>query len=229
MEYFDHNVNASDDDAIMALRLEHGGEAVDCYWAIIEKIYREERPFETDENQPGTKSVAHRLNIGIDLLQEYVSSMVLLGLLYAVENDPLQVMSARADATIERFHQRQETARQNGKKHTSEPTKKPSRKQVGSKKQPKSATIKTEQNRSIGSYKNEPNTYGNTPISVSAEAETGDSQTQGKCPDCGSVTYRKTSRSGAVSWFCPRCHESKKEPIEEGTACPEEVRKAVLS
>ena len=84
MRYFDHDTNASDDDSIMALRLEHGGAAVDCYWALLEKMYREERPvklFGTDgETNAETKSVAHRLCVDSETLKTYVSTMLELGL-----------------------------------------------------------------------------------------------------------------------------------------------------
>ena len=42
MHSFDHNTHAADDDAIMALRLEHGGAAVDAYWTLLELMSRDE-------------------------------------------------------------------------------------------------------------------------------------------------------------------------------------------
>ena len=115
MEYFDHNVNASDDDGILALRMEFGGAAVDCYWAIIEKIYRDEAPVVVDENRAETKPLTLRLCVGFSELKNYVSEMVSLGLLKTVGNDPFTVSSERAERTIERVRERCETARQNGK------------------------------------------------------------------------------------------------------------------
>lgn len=53
--------------------------------------------------------------------------------------------------------------------------------------------------------------------------------TQGACPECGSVTYRKTDQSGTVGWYCPRCHEVKKSVVGECAPCPDELRKAVMS
>ena len=116
MRYFDHDTHAADDDAIMALRLEHGGAAVDCYWTLLEKMYRDETAlnlFGSDgETNVETKSVSHRLCIGSEELKTYVLTMLQLGLLNGtVEN----LYSERAMQNIDAYRKRTETARQNGK------------------------------------------------------------------------------------------------------------------
>ena len=75
MRYFDHDVTASDDDRIMALRLECGGAAVDAYWAVLELIYRTETPLVFSENRPETKSLCHRLCTDAETLGSWLSSM----------------------------------------------------------------------------------------------------------------------------------------------------------
>ena len=42
MRYFDHDTTAGSDDKIMALRLAHGGAAVDAYWVLLEMMYQSE-------------------------------------------------------------------------------------------------------------------------------------------------------------------------------------------
>lgn len=132
MQYFDHDTHAADDDAIMALRLEHGGAAVDAYWTLLEKIYRDERPvnlFGTDgETNAETKSVAHRLCIGCDELMEYVAAMLEVGLL---DGDVENLYSVRAMHNINAYQRRAETARENGKKGGRKPKQKPTGKPTG--------------------------------------------------------------------------------------------------
>ena len=134
MRYFDHDTQAADDDRVMALRLRHGGAAVDCYWTLLEKMYRDERPvnlFGSDgETNVETESVSHRLCIGVETLKEYVSTMLQIGLF---DGDMGCITSERALRNIEGYRARAETARQNGKKGGRKPTKKPKPNRVGSK------------------------------------------------------------------------------------------------
>ena len=119
MRYFDHDTTAASDDLIMALRIEHGGAAVDCYWAIIEQIYREESPAVIDDNRPETKALSVRLAIAYQVLEQYVKTMISYGLLTVVENHEsgcLLVTSERAEANIEAYRDKCEKARLNGAK-----------------------------------------------------------------------------------------------------------------
>lgn len=114
MKYFDHDTTAGHDDKVVALRLLHGGAAVDAYWCVLEEIYRSETDFGTEKNQAGFLSLAHRLCVDVDTLAGWVGSMVEVGLLDASE-EAKSVSSERAKRNIENYHKRQETARENGK------------------------------------------------------------------------------------------------------------------
>lgn len=119
MKYFSHDTNASGDELVMQLRMEHGGAAVDAYWAILEYIYAEEQPLPFGENRRETKSVCHRLCLGFDEFENYVKTMVEIGLLlsrkYRDANHDL-ISSPRAAKAIEAYKAKAETARHNGKK-----------------------------------------------------------------------------------------------------------------
>lgn len=135
MFYFDHDVSASKDDKIIALRLAYGGAAVDAYWSILECLYETETNFVLDENQPQTTALTHRLCVGFDHLMEWVEGMIKVGLLMVpahvaeVRDDgidvPLEVYSPRANERIEKLQTKAETARQNGKKGGRKPKKNP--------------------------------------------------------------------------------------------------------
>lgn len=119
MLYFDHDTTAASDDLIMALRLKHGGAAVDCYWAILEQIYRDERPTAIVGNRPQTQALSARLALGLDTLKEYVSTMVSYGLLEADETCDggyENVVSRRAMENIEAYRAKCEKNRLNGQK-----------------------------------------------------------------------------------------------------------------
>lgn len=132
VRYFDHDSKAGVDDKIITLRIEHGGAAVDAYWTILEQIYDDEAPLEILGNQHKTKSVSHRLCVGSEQLEEWVKSMIDIGLLEVDESNPKAVTSRRAMENIERYHQKQETARQNGKKGGRKTKQKPSGNQSAS-------------------------------------------------------------------------------------------------
>lgn len=119
VRYFDHDTTAASDDLIMALRLEHGGAAVDCYWAVIEQIYRDEQPAPIAEHRPETKALSVRLAIAYQVLETYVKTMISYGLLRVVENDEegcLYVTSDRAEDNIKAYREKCEKARLNGAK-----------------------------------------------------------------------------------------------------------------
>lgn len=197
MEYFDHNVNASDDDAIMALRMEHGGAAVDCYWAIIEKMYREERPVEVDENQKETKALTHRLCIGFQDLKNYVETMISLDLLESVENPVFAVTSERVERTIQRYRERHETAVQSGKKGGRPKGSKTKGKANAKQKQSKSLAIK-EDKKSIETY-----TVSNTLRGPSGADADRSAPSVPRCPLCD----LELSETGIESepWWCNNC------------------------
>ena len=204
MRYFDHDTRASDDDAILALRLEHGGAAVDCYWTLLEKIYRDEAPLNlfgsSGETNMETKSVTHRLCIDEKTLKTYVSTMLQLGLF---ERDVENLISRRAMQNIEAYHAKQETARQNGKKGGRKPTRKPKANQVGSSEKTNSQPrpLQEKKRKDIGSnYKLEP---------ISIDAVSGADADKpapltAHCMLCESE-LTKTGMEDPEYWFCDEC------------------------
>ena len=208
MRYFDHDTNASDDDAVMALRLEHGGAAVDCYWALLEKMYRDERPlsiFGTDwETNTETKSVSHRLCLGSDELKKYIGTMLEVGLL---EGTPEKLYSKRAVENIKTYQQRAETARQNGKKGGRKPTRKPSRNRVGSDvaTNEETKTLARKEKKSIGFDKQNQYQYA-----ADGAGALDAPPTAIQCPTCDAPMERTNLRKAGTDrhiWRCPLCHE----------------------
>ena len=199
MEYFDHNVNAADDDAIMALRLEHGGAAIDCYWAVIEKMYRDERPVPVDENHKETKALTHRLAIGFQELKNYVETMISLGLLEYVENSDNMVTSERVERTIERVRKRHEIAVESGKKGGRPKGSKTKGKANANQKLSKSQAIKIKEDRSK-SY------TAFTSYNVADGADAGKTAPPApKCPLCG-LDLESTGIDGE-EWWCNNCKD----------------------
>lgn len=212
MQYFNHDTTAASDDLLMALRLEHGGAAVDCYWTIIEQIYREERPAIIGENRPETKALSVRLAIAYQVLIEYVQTMISYGLLVAVENlesDALVVTSTRAEANIKAYRDRCETARLNGAKGGRKSRRKATANQSG--KRPLSGSgsdsqaNKIKENKVIGSHK------GNLITNASRVADAQSAPRAAiSCPNCGVEMERtglRVSGTDRFIWRCPLCSE----------------------
>ena len=122
MLYFDHDTSAADDDKIVVLRDEHGGAAVDAYWTVLERIYRDETDLVFGKNQVQTKALTRRLGLGFDELQTYISAFFDIGLLEDVATDEQRsegicvLHSKRASDNIAAYNERKETARRNGSK-----------------------------------------------------------------------------------------------------------------
>lgn len=118
MLYFRHDIGAFRDSKVQALRIECGGAAVDAYYAIVEMIYERETDLVLFGNQAETKSVSYWLCLETETLRAYVEKMGEVGLLDVRDGGEgaLVLGSARAERTIDEFHARSETARQNGRK-----------------------------------------------------------------------------------------------------------------
>lgn len=210
VRYFDHDTTAASDDLIMALRIEHGGAAVDCYWALLEKIHKDEAPlnlFGTDgETNAETKSVSHRLCIGSDELKTYVSAMLGLGLFEGtVEN----LTSRRAEKNIEAYQRKAETARHNGKSGGRKPKRKPKGNQVGSDVATDAATNvgARKEKKGIGSDKR------NQIPSASGDADAGEPAPPAavECPTCGVEMEPTNSFSSGRRrrvFRCPLCGDT---------------------
>lgn len=210
MDYFPHDTLAMSDDKVLALRIMDGLEAVACYWAVLEKIYADEKPFDISETNVGScmeaRSVSYKLGVGFDEFRKYVFHMVDVGLLYRVDCDGDVVMSERAEEQIAALNKKRETARQNGLSGGRKPSGNQDRKRkktnVGSNGKPKSAAYKTLNG--IGSYKKEPIPVG----SDGADVDESTPPEPVDCPVCG-VPMERTSahRGDSVLNRCPLCAE----------------------
>lgn len=206
MRYFDHDTHAGDDDAIMALRLEHGGAAVDCYWTLLEKMYRDESPINlfgsNGETNVETKSVSHRLCIDAKTLKTYVSTMLQLGLF---KGDVENLYSPRAMRNIDAYKAKSEIARQNGKKGGRKPTRKPKPNQVGfnAETDEEPSCLQEKKRKEIGSYKKEP-----ISIKASGGADADESAPPAaNCMMCGKP-LTVTGISDSDFWWCEQCHDT---------------------
>lgn len=152
MHYFDHDTSASGDDKIIALRLEHGGAAVDAYWSLLELMYSEEGPLNLAENRPLAKAVSYRLAVDYQQLSEWVDSMVSIGLFERVEDDQDCITSKRAMAHISKYRDKCEKARLNGQKGGKTSKRKSNRKANANQSLSDGEAIRT-RTRGIGSHK----------------------------------------------------------------------------
>lgn len=112
MLYFNHDTSASNDERISQLRLIHGGAAVDAYWYIVERVYKDEKPLVLFDNPAETKLVSYRLCVGFEVLETWVSTMIEIGLL----KNEKGLTSDRIEANLKAYKLKSETAKTNGKK-----------------------------------------------------------------------------------------------------------------
>ena len=208
MQYFEHTTTAGSDSKIIALRLEHGGAAVDAYWVALEEIYHNEKPLVIKNNPLETKALAHRLNVSIDVLETWFSTMVQVGLFEVDAENPNAITSARAMNNIEAYQKKCETARQNGKLGGRKPSAKPRRNQagkgVGTYAETNSQANKTKQNKGFGLYE-----INQKPIAsdgaAAAKAAPPSADKKPYCPSCD-VKIWKNTQSG--KYDCPNCGNS---------------------
>jgi len=188
MLYFRHDTDASKGDDLNDLRCTCGGAAVDCYWYILEQIYKEETHWVYRRNQRANPSVLRFFQVDEKTFLEWIDTMLSLGLFHSVaDNDgsPVALMSSRAMAEIETYRRRAEIARENGKKGGRKPAKKkgPKTKSV-SKSEPKANRGKTDgatddqakRREDMGSSEEEPNIYKKGGSGV---------ENSPSCPTCG--------------------------------------------
>lgn len=201
MQWFDHSSTAASDDAIVALRMEHpDSAAVDLYWAIIEKQYRDECSVPFSETDRETKSVLHRLLLGFEVGMKYVETMLDLGLLK--KDDDGNVFSERAKEAIEKYQAKCETARQNGNKGGRKPKRKPTEKPTAKPTEKPSRSNRKENNTSMGFDKQNPI------LEASDGAAAGEPAPPSACPNCYAPMERTNSHRGdKVLYRCPLCAE----------------------
>lgn len=213
MRYFDHSTTAASDDKVQALRLEQGGEAVDAYWAILEKIYEDEAPFNRQGNQHVTNALCHRLCTDEKSLEGWISAMLEIGLLVRDVENPDAVTSERASKNIEAYQAKCKTARENGKKGGRKSSVKPKRNRVGSdvgtNAKTESQANKTKQNKTKGFGFDKQNQKPEA--SDGAAAEEAAPSSAPYCPLCNVKLFRN---SQIGRYECPSCHDT----FDEGKA-----------
>lgn len=213
MDYFPHDTRAMTDDKIIALRMRSGLPAIAVYYAILEKIYAEEKPFEASETNVGATSVSLILGIGFDELRDYVSTMVEIGLFERDVENENAVICNRAKEHIAALERKREVARQNGKTGGRKPKGKTSgnrkRTDVGSKpktdEEPTSPEIKP-----IGFYKKNQigKASGDAAVAVATPPSAKD------CSNCGAPMERTGIRVPGTDrhiWRCTLCAEEESE------------------
>lgn len=205
MQYFDHSTTAASDDKVMALRLEHGGAAVDAYWAIIEKIHEDEEPFDRAGNQHVTNALCHRLCVGSDTLETWIKAMLEIGLLAEDVENPGSITSPRAKKNIANYRKKCETARENGRNGGRKPKRKPTGNQagsdVGTDAETGRKTNKTKQNKGFGFDK-----QNQKPVaSDGAAAADAAPSVAPHCPLCGVKVFRNQQLG---RYECPNCHDT---------------------
>lgn len=216
MMYFDHSTDAGSDDKIIALRLECGGAAVDAYWCAVEQIYRDETALDVFGNRHVKRALCHRLNVNEETLENWFSSMVEIGLLEIDVENTSAVISKRAKENIASYHEKCETARQNGKKGGRKPTRKPKANRPGNRRQTDGETggqaNKTKQNKGFGLV------YPNQKPSASGDAAAADAAPPSAkpyekpyCPLCGAEMPRQDGT--AMWWECRTCGAIKAEAV----------------
>ena len=211
MRYFDHDTTASGDDLILALRIEHGGAAVDCYWAILEQIYRDEKPSAIVRNRPETRALCARLALGFDTVLEYVSSMISYGLFDADETSDggyENVISKRAKANIEEYRKLCERNRANGQNGGRKPKRKPTGNRTATQTETDSDASggdkKRKEKKVLGFDKQNPN----TDAEHGADAGKPAPRSARECPSCGGESLPTNSCVSGTRrriWRCADC------------------------
>lgn len=249
MLYFDHDTDASTSGELLDLRCEFGGAAVDCYWYILEQIYRDETPWVIFAKGSVKKSVAIQLCASQDDVEKWINAMVDMGLFHIVrdaDGEPRAITSMRAMARIDVFNKRAETARENGKKggrpKGSKNRKKPSRLANGN---PDETQDKPSgnQNPKLKKRKEKGFLLKENPISNNGDAVENASP---RCPQCGGgmrfdadidgwrcrdgscrATVRKSDSRHRKTPICPTCHGDMAQDPDTGfLVCAECAREA---
>ena len=213
MLYFDHDTGAMGDPKLAQLCIEEGAGAVAAYWVILEQIYRTETALVVFENQAGnrplTKVVSHWLSVDVQTLEKWISAMIEIGLLERVVENPGAVTSKRAAENIQAYHEKRETARQNGKRGGRKPTKKPNPNRAGNQGQNQDETeplANKRKEKGLGFDKQNLNLNASS-VAAAAEAAPLEARKTGKprCPLCGEKLFRN-GQTGR--WDCPACLDS---------------------
>lgn len=210
MLYFEHDTAAMGDPKLAQLCIEHGPGAVAAYWVILEQIYRAETGLVIFENQAGnrplTKVVSHWLSIDAQTLETWVSTMLEIGLLIDDVENPGAVTSKRAQENISAYHEKKETARQNGKKGGRKPSRKPKANQAGNQTLTNDETeglANKRKSKSIGFDKqNQILSASSVAAAAGAAPQESEKPKTPHCPLCGEKLSRNKQ---TAKWDCPSC------------------------
>ena len=205
MHFFKHDTDAHKDEKIIALRVRFpDGAAVDCYYAIIERLYETEGPIAVGENQTETLGLCLLLNIGAGRFEEYVSAMVEIGILERDE-EAETVYSGRVNAALAECARKHETAVRNGSKGGRPRSAKAKRNQAESKAKPSGKQKKP--NKDI---KTVSDNYSLSDTGDGRVADAADAAPRTiACASCGGSMQPTGSRttSGRRIWRCDGCGE----------------------
>ena len=222
MRYFDHDTTASSDDLILALRIEHGGAAVDCFWAVLEQIYREETEVIIDRNRPETKALCVRLMLDYETLESYVSTMCSIGLLEVRSDDGngcKTVMSERAEQNIEAYQKKCEIARQNGSKGGRRPKHKPNGNQSANRVATKVVSdSQAKKRKEIDMGFDKQNPISKASDGAAMAGATPPSADDSKVPSCPLCSKRLRFDPVSLKWKCDLCGEVKEPVFREAVA-----------
>lgn len=222
MRYFDHDTTASSDDLILALRIEHGGAGVDCFWAVLEQIYREETEVVIDRNRPETKALCVRLMLDYETLESYVSTMCDIGLLEVRSDDGSgckTVMSERAEQNIEAYKKKCEIARQNGSKGGRKPKRKPSRNQAANQVVTNVVSdSKAKKRKEIDMGFDKQNPISTASDGAAMAGATPPSADNSRVPSCPLCSGRLVFDPSTLKWRCKLCGEVKEPVYREAVA-----------
>ena len=213
MQFFKHDTGAHKDSKILSLRIDHGGAAVDAYYAILERLYDKETSLVIEENRAETKGLCLLLNLDFETLQAYVSTMVAIGLLDAQDNGEghmTAVHSPRAKAEISKCAEQHERAVQNGKKGGRPKGAKTKRKPRKTQGLSSANQERTEKNQTkdyktvLDSHKG----YPNTGAEHGADAGKPAPRSARECRGCGGAMQPTNSYAAGTRkriWRCGEC------------------------
>ena len=202
MLYFDHSTGASTDPKIMQLRLECGVAAVDAYWYLVEQMHRDERPL-CVRNANVMRVHCHTLCTDISTLENWINSMVEIGLFKVSENDG-EVLSERAMENVGKFKDKQEKARSAAKAKWEGADAKQTHKRTQCKRNADAMLTKQNKTNISNAIKGITNSVSAAEAEAVKTASSASKKGDPHCPMCEVPTSFKDSLG---YYHCPSCHD----------------------
>jgi hypothetical protein len=124
LDYFPHDTDASDDEKIQGLLIEHGPEGYGVYFMLVERAYRNDGAILDLSDEMQLKVLAHKMHVDSSSLQNIIKTCAKLGLFAASEWETHQIltsagMQSRWDAVNELRKGGRERANQSKNKGSS--------------------------------------------------------------------------------------------------------------